>query len=150
MQPHPGFFPYPLTMQRKMTRLYGHLFLAPGRLYFVCGKQGGTMLAAIGQSVGGLVGGALVGLGTSAPGQGEGAIDEIQLAHAVSQHPGSLVMEAGDIGEVKETMWWRKLKHRGVTYGFPAGLGKELNRAMGDWCRYHNVKHKGLKYSTPA
>ena len=57
-QPIPAF---PLTMQDGMNRMHGHVFLAPGRLYFVCLKTGGAWLAAIGQGVGGLVGGALAG-----------------------------------------------------------------------------------------
>lgn len=37
--PPPGLIPFPLTMQLKMKRYYGHLFLAAGRMYFVCDKQ---------------------------------------------------------------------------------------------------------------
>ncbi|MEZ4366625.1 MAG: hypothetical protein R2939_10095 [Kofleriaceae bacterium] len=51
--------PFPVVLQHKMTRLHGHLFLAPGAMYFVCGKQGGAWAQAIGQGVGGALGRAL-------------------------------------------------------------------------------------------
>lgn len=44
--------PHPLTMQLGMKRFHGDVFLAPGRLYFVCSKVGGAWAAAIGQGLG--------------------------------------------------------------------------------------------------
>ena len=41
--------PYPVTLQNKMTRLHGHLYFAPGTLYFLCAARGGAWAQAIGQ-----------------------------------------------------------------------------------------------------
>ena len=78
-----------------MTRMHGHVFLAPGRLYFVCIKQGGAWMAAIGQGLGGAVGGALVGLAMPTVGGAPAIYDEAQLHTAVSQMPGSLAQRLG-------------------------------------------------------
>jgi hypothetical protein len=141
MQP---MVPYPLTLQLGMKQFHGHVFLAPSRLYFVCSKQGGAWAQAIGQSVGGLIGGAIAAIGHVGPGQGQAAIGEAELQQAVEQNQGSIVMEATQITEIKETLWWRLIRWDGKKFGLPRGLGKELKAALGPWAKVHNVKTKGL------
>ena len=136
--------PYPLTMQLGMKRFHGHLFIAPSRLYFVCSKQGGAWAAAIGQGVGGLIGGAIAGLAQPTAGAAPTVIDEAQLARAVAENEGSLIMEPGQIQEIKHTIWWRLIRFDGKKYGLPNGLGKPLKQALGPWAQQHNVKTKGL------
>lgn len=136
--------PYPLTLQLGMKRFHGHVFLAPHRLYFVCGKQGGAWAAAIGQSLGGLVGGAIVGLATPRPGEAPQVVDEAMLQQAVATNDGSLIMEATQIEEIKQTIWWRLIRWNGKKFGLPHGLGKDLKTALGAWATHHNVKTKGL------
>ena len=141
----PVMTPYPLTMQLGMKRFHGHVFLGRDRLYFVCAKQGGAWAAAIGQSVGGLVGAAIAATATAGPGQTpQGTYDEETLARAVAEHEGSLIMEAAKLQEIKETLWWRIIRFDGKKYGLPRGLGKELKQALGPWARQNNVKTKGL------
>jgi hypothetical protein len=127
-----------------MKRLHGHVFLAPGRLYFVCTKQGGAWAAAIGQSVGGLIGGAIVAAGSARPGEAPEVVDEAQLAEAVAANDGSLIMEAGKIEEIKQTIWWRLIRWDGKKFGLPNGLSKPLKAELGAWAKAHNVKTKGL------
>lgn len=137
--------PYPLTIQLGMKRFHGHVFLGRDRLYFVCAKQGGAWAAAIGQSVGGLVGAAIASAATGGPGQApQGAFDEPTLERAVAEHDGSLIMDAAKLEEIKETMWWRIIRFDGKKYGLPRGLGKDLKQALGSWARQNNVKTKGL------
>ncbi|HEX7701308.1 MAG TPA: hypothetical protein VF403_11310, partial [Kofleriaceae bacterium] len=140
-QPIPAF---PLTMQEGMNRMHGHVFLAQGRLYFVCVKTGGAWLAAIGQGVGGLVGGALVGLAMPTVDGAPAIYDETQLHRAVSTMPGSLVMEAHNIQQIKETWAWRLIRANGKKYGLPKGLGRDLKAALGPWARYHQVRTVGF------
>lgn len=140
-QPIPAF---PLTMQDGMNRMHGHVFLAQGRLYFVCVKSGGAWLAAIGQGVGGLVGGALVGLVMPTVDGAPAIFDETQLHQAVSTMPGSLVMEAHNIQQIKETWAWRLIRANGKKYGLPKGLGRDLKAALGPWARYHQVRTVGF------
>ena len=136
--------PYPLTMQLKMTRLHGHVFLAPGKLYFVCQKKGGAWAAAIGQGVGGLIGAAIAsGLGPK-PGEAPVVIDEAQLQQACATQEGSLIMDAANIQAIKTTIWWRMIKFDNKTYGLPNGLDKELKKELAQWATYHNVVNKGL------
>jgi len=66
------------------------------------------------------------------------------MLHAISQYPGSLIMEAAQIEEIKETIWWRLIRWNGKKFGLPSGLGKPLKADLGAWVKYHNVKHKGL------
>jgi hypothetical protein len=131
-------------MQSGMTRMHGHVFLAPGRLYFVCVKQGGAWMAAIGTGLGGAIGGALVGLAMPTVGGAPVIYDEAQLHNAVSTMPGSLVMEAQRIQQIKQTMMWRLIRFNGQKFGLPNGLGRELKAALGPWARYHQVKTVGF------
>jgi len=140
-QPIPA---YPLTMQSGMTRMHGHVFLAPGRLYFICVKQGGAWMDAIGHSLGGAIGGALVGLAMPTVGGAPAIYDEAQLHQAVSQMPGSLVMDAPQIQQIKQTWAWRLIRFNGRKFGLPNGLGRDLKAALGPWARYHQVKTVGF------
>src|SRR5687767_1971507 len=95
--------PYPLTIQLGMKRYHGHVFLGRDRLYFVCEKEGGAWAAAIGQSVGGLVGAAIASAATGGPGATPaGTFDEETIARVVAEKAGSLVMEASKLQEIKE------------------------------------------------
>jgi hypothetical protein len=141
MQPIPA---YPLTMQSGMTRMHGHVFLAPGRLYFICVKQGGAWMDAIGHSLGGAIGGALVGLAMPTVGGAPTIYDEAQLHQAVAQMPGSLVMDAPQIQQIKQTWAWRLIRFNGRKFGLPNGLGRDLKAALGPWARYHQVKTVGF------
>jgi hypothetical protein len=136
--------PYPLSLQLGMKRFHGHLFLGPNRLYFVCQKQGGAWAAALGAGLGGAIGGAIVGLASSGPGQAPVDVEEAHVAHAVATNEGSLIMEASQIEEIKETIWWRLIRWNGKKFGLPNGLGKPLKADLGQWAKYHNVKTKGL------
>lgn len=136
--------PYPLTLQLGMKRFHGHVFLAPQRLYFVCTKQGGAWAAAIGQGVGGLIGGAIAAGFQPKPGEAPQAIDEGQLQQAVAQNEGSMIMDAAKIEEIKETIWWRLIRFDGKKFGLPRGLGKPLKQELGKWAAAHHVKTKGL------
>lgn len=140
----PPMTPFPLAMQIGMKRFYGHIFLGPNRLYFVCGKQGGAWAAAIGQSLGGIVGGALVAMGTPGPGQAPNVVDEPTVMQAISQNEGSMILESKDISMIKHTLFWRLFKWHGKTVGLPQGMGKDLRAALGQWAKFHNVKTKGL------
>lgn len=135
--------PYPLTMQTGMTRLHGHLFIAPEKLYFVCSKKGGAWAAAIGQGLGGLVGAAIAAAGSKSPGEAPDVTPET-LEVAAAENEGSLVMEPADIEEIKHTIWWRLMRYNGKKYGFPNGLQKDLKKALGSWAQAHDVKTKGL------
>jgi hypothetical protein len=135
--------PYPLTMQTGMTRLHGHLFIAPEKLYFVCSKKGGAWAAAIGQGLGGLVGAAIAAAGSGGPGETPDVTPET-LEQAVVENDGSLVLEPADIDEIKHTIWWRMMKYNGKKYGFPNGLAKDLKAALGSWAQTNEVKTKGL------
>jgi len=149
-QPHgPTLMPFPLIMQRRITRLTGHLFLAPTRLYFLCESTKGGLGAAIGQGLGGLVGGAIMALAAPKPGEAAPMIDEAMLQQAVQQKEGSMIIEPAKIKHIKETMWLRGLWYDGTTYGFPKGLSKELNHQLALWCQANNVKNKGLKLTPP-
>jgi hypothetical protein len=136
--------PHPLSMQLGMKRFHGHLFLAPGRLYFVCSKQGGAWAAAIGQGLGGLVGGAIAAASTGGPGDAPEEVSEAALEKAVQDNDGSLIMDAGKIEMIKHTMWMRLIKFDGKKFGLPNGLGKPLKAALGDWTKVHGVATKGL------
>lgn len=135
--------PYPLTMQTGMTRLHGHLFLAPGKLYFVCSKKGGAWAAAIGQSLGGVVGGAIAAAASKKPGEAPDAIDEASLEQAVAENDGSLIMDASRIEMIKHTLWMRMIRFDGKKFGLPNGLDKKLRAELGTWAQTHNVKTKG-------
>lgn len=141
----PPMTPFPLTMQIGMKRFYGHIFLGAGRLYFVCGRKGGAWGAAIGQSLGGLVGAAIVAAAT--PGAGaapSNIVDEATVMQAISANEGSMILEAKDISMIKHTIWWRLIKWHGKTVGLPQGMSKDLRAAIGQWAKYHNVPHKGV------
>ncbi|HET9990264.1 MAG TPA: hypothetical protein VFQ65_17155 [Kofleriaceae bacterium] len=135
---------YPLSMQLGMNRMHGHLFLAPGRLYFLCVKQGGAWLAVAGAALGGAVGGALAGLATSGAGAAPQVFDEATLHRYATQMPGSVVMEAPQIQEIKQTIWWRLIRANGQKFGLPHGLGGDLKAALGPWARHHQVKTVGF------
>ncbi len=134
--------PYPLSMQLGMKRFHGHLFLAPGRLYFVCSKQGGAWAAALGQGLGGLVGGAIAAAASKSPGEAP-EIDEAELEKAVAENDGSQIMEAGQIEIIKHTMWLRLIKWNGKKFGLPNGLTRDLQAALGEWAKTHDVQTKG-------
>ncbi|MBL0217641.1 MAG: hypothetical protein IPQ07_27670 [Myxococcales bacterium] len=143
--PPPGLIPFPLTMQLKMKRYYGHLFLAAGRMYFVCDKQGGAWAAAIGQGLGGAIGGAIVALGTpGAAGDVPPIVDELTVQQVMAQRPGSFVLEASQISMIKHTVFWRLIKWNGNTIGLPQGMSKALKLAIGPWAKYHGVPNKGF------
>jgi hypothetical protein len=127
-----------------MKRFHGHVFLAPQRLYFVCSKQGGAWAAAIGQGLGGLVGGAIAAGFQPNAGAAPQAIDEGQLQQAVAQNEGSMIMDAAKIEEIKETIWWRLIRFDGKKFGLPKGLGKPLKQELGKWAAANHVKTKGL------
>jgi hypothetical protein len=135
--------PYPLTMQLGMKRFHGHVFVAPQKLYFVCTKQGGAWAAAIGQQFG-LIGAAIAAAATPKPGEAPPVVTEEEIAKAVAEHEGSLIMEPPKIEMIKHTMWWRLIKFDGKKYGLPNGLSKPLKAALGEWARANNVTTKGL------
>jgi hypothetical protein len=149
-QPGPSLKPFALIMQQRMTRLTGHMFVAPTRLYFICESQKGGLAMAIGQGVGGLIGGAIAGMFTPTPGQAAPVIDESMLLRAAQEKPGSLVMEPAQIKAIKETWMWRAIWFNGQTYALPKGLSKELNSELAAWCQANNVKNAGLKLRAPA
>jgi hypothetical protein len=135
---------YPLSIQLRMTRGHGHLFLAAGRLYFICQKEGGAWAQALGAGLGGALGAVLANsMGPSANGNPV-VYDERHLWDAVQQYKGSVVFEAAQIGVIKQTIFWRLIKYQGKTYGLPKGMSKELKAALGPWAKYHNVKTKGF------
>jgi len=135
---------YPLSMQLGMQRMHGHMYLVPGRLYFLCVKQGGAWLAVAGAAVGGAVGGALMGLATSNAGSAPQIFDEATLHSYAAQMPGSIVMEAPHIQEIKQTIFWRLIRANGQRFGLPQGLGGDLKAALGPWARAHQVKTTGF------
>ena len=135
---------YPLSMQLGMKRMHGHMYLAPGRLYFLCVKQGGAWLAVAGAAVGGAVGGALMGLATSGAGAAPQVFDEATLHQWASQMPGSVVMDAQQIQMIKQTIWMRLIRANGQRFGLPHGLGGDLKAALGPWARQHAVKTVGF------
>ncbi len=142
--PPPGLLPYPISLQIGMKRFYGHLFLGPGRLYFICDKQGGALLAAVGQGLGGIVGGAIVAIASPGPGQAPPLVDEQTLIDAVGQREGSMVLEASKITQIKHTLFWRLIKWGGITIGLPEGMSKQLKHAIGPWAALHGVPTKGF------
>ena len=93
----PTLHPYPLAIQLKMSRFYGHLFLAANRLYFVCDKTGSAWGQAIGMGLGGAIGGAIAGLATPGASASPGMVDEMTVYNAASTREGSLILEARDI-----------------------------------------------------
>jgi hypothetical protein len=136
--------PYEITLQQGMKRYHGHLFLAPGRLYFVCSKTGGAWAAAIGQGLGGLVGAAIAVAAQPKAGEAPPVVDEAALTEAVAKHEGSLIMEASKIEVIKHTLWMRVLRWDGKKFALPNGLSKPLKAALGAWAKTHNVQTKGL------
>ena len=144
--------PYPLIMHRGMTRLTGHMVVAPMRLFFICSSTKGGLATALGKGiasgVGGLVGaaaGAIVqGAGAQAFGAVDAVYDEPTLHRAAQENEGSLVMEPPQIKAIKDTFWTHALWFNGLTYAFRSDLGKELKYELGFWCQHHNVKHAGL------
>ena len=139
-----GYRPYPIVMQRGITRLTGHMFLTPVRLYFICQSQAGGLAVALGRGLGGLAGAAIASLAAPIPGQAAPAFDENMLMHAVTVQQGSLVMEPARISKIKCTIWWRGIWFDGKTYALPDGLARDLKRELGLWCHANNVKNAGL------
>jgi hypothetical protein len=135
--------PYPLTLQEGMKRYHGHIFLGDERLYFVCSKKGGAWASAIGQGLGGIVGGAIAAAGQPTAGAAPEVVDESALEKAVAENDGSMIMEPSQIEEIKHTLWMRVIRWNGKRFGLPNGLAKPLKAALGDWARAHNVKTKG-------
>ena len=142
--PPPYMAPFPLAMQLGMKRFYGHVFLAPNRLYFVCTKTGGAWAAAIGQGLGGALGGALVAMAQPKPGEAPAIVDEAMVMQAVAAHEGSMILEAKDLSMIKHTIFWRLFKWQGKTIGLPQGMSKPLKAALGPWAKYHGVPTKGF------
>jgi hypothetical protein len=148
--PHPGggyhaqLKPFEVVLQQRLTRLTGHMYLAPTRLYFVCQSTKGGLAIAIGQGVGGLIGGAIAGFAMPGHGQAQ-AIDENMLMKACSEAQGSLIMDAPKIKKMAYTIWTRGIWFDGKTYALPSGLSKELAAELGNWCVANNVQQKGLK-----
>ena len=148
----PSMRPYPLIMHQRLTRLTGHMVVAPTRLFFICSSTKGGLAVAIGKGiasgVGGLVGGAVgavvAGAGAQAYGTVDAVYDEPTLHRAAQENEGSLVMEPQQIKAIKDTFWTHALWFNGLTYAFRSDLGKELKRELGLWCHHHNVKHAGL------
>ena len=135
--------PFPLIMQRGMTRLTGQMFIAPQRLIFICVSNKGGLAVAIGKGLGGIVGGIVAAAG--APGAGQGApTDEATLLQQVSQHEGSLVMDPQQIKAIKDTFWTHAIWFQGKTYALPNGFPKLVKPMLGQWCNANNVKHAGL------
>lgn len=135
---------FPVSMQLGMTRFHGHMFLVPGRVYFLCVKQGGAWLAAAGAALGGAVGGALMGLATSGVSGAPQIYDEATLHQYAAQMPGSVVWEPRQIESIKQTIWMRVIRANGQRYGLPHGLGNDLKAAIGPWARHHSVKTIGF------
>ena len=135
---------FPLIMQQRLTRLTGQMFLAPTRLFFICESQKGGLAVAVGKGVGGLIGGAIAGLGVPVPGQAAPVIDEPSLFRAAEERQGSLVMEPPKIKQIKDTFWTHAIWFNGLTYALPGGFSKELKREVGLWCQANNVKSAGL------
>lgn len=132
-------------MQRRITRLTGHLFLAPTRLYFICESNKGGVGVMIGQGLGGLVGVAIMSMAAPKPGEAAPVFDERMLEQAAREKPDSMIIEPAKIKQIKHTLWMRGLWYDGTTYGFPRGLSKDLNHQLALWCQANNVKQKGLK-----
>ena len=135
---------FPLSMQLGMTRFHGHMFLAPGRIYFLCVKQGGAWLAVAGAALGGAVGGALMGIAASGVSGAPQIYDEATLHQYAAQMPGSVVWEASQIQSIKQTIWMRVIRANGQRFGLPQGLGSDLKAAIGPWARQHQVKTIGF------
>jgi len=148
----PSMRPYPLVMHQRLTRLTGHMVVAPTRLFFICSSNKGGLAVALGKGiasgVGGLVGGAVGAIVEGGGAQAFGAVaavyDEPTLHRAAQENEGSLVMEPQYIKAIKDTFWTHALWFNGLTYAFRSDLGKELKYELGLWCQHHNVKHAGL------
>ncbi|MDQ3297490.1 MAG: zinc ribbon domain-containing protein [Myxococcota bacterium] len=136
--------PFPIILQRGMTRLTGQMFVSQTRLFFICESQKGGLAMAIGRGLGGIVGAAISVFGTPVPGQAAPVFDEPTLFRAVQEREGSLVMEPQQIKQIKHTMWTRGIWFNGKTYALPEGLEKELALELGRWCQANNVKSAGL------
>ncbi len=139
----PTLRPFPIVMNRGLTRLTGQFFLAPTRIFFLCESQKGGFAVALGTGLGGLVGGAIAALAAPTPGQAP-VIDEPTLFQAVQQMPGSMVMEPPQFKSIKYTMWTRGIFYGGNTYALRDGLSKDLRQELGLWCQANNVMAKGL------
>src|SRR5690606_34086578 len=124
-----------------MTRLTGHIHVAPARLYFICQSDKGGMGVALGKAVGGLIGGVIEGASAPTPGQGGQVTDEGELARAAQEHPGSLVMDPQRIRAIKDTFWTHAIWFDGTTYALRSTLDKALKLELGQWCQAHGVKH---------
>jgi hypothetical protein len=136
--------PYPITLQQRMNRLHGHLYLVPGHLYFLCSARGGAWAQAIGQGIGGAVGGAIAAAAGPKAGDAPAVADEAALAEAVRTTPGSLAVAPGDVTLIKNSLWTgRALVTRGGTWGFWGGLPAPAAAAVGAWARAHGVATKG-------
>lgn len=137
--------PYPIVLQDGMTRYYGHFFLRANRIFFICEKSGGAWMQALGAGLGGALGAVLSEAASHQISGGLGhGLDDETLMRAVQQMPGSLIMEANQITEIKQNMWWRLIRWNGKRFGLPRGLGRDLKPAIGAWARYHGVKTVGF------
>ena len=146
-QPPPLFGslrPYPVVFHLGMTRLTGQLCVAPARLYFICESNKGGLAVALGKGLGGIVGAAIEASGTTTPGQMAGALDEAALYQLAQQHPGSVVMDAQRITQMKDTWLTHAIWFNGDTYAIRCTLDKELKLELGHFCQAYNIKHAGL------
>jgi hypothetical protein len=151
-QPQSSMRPYPLVLHQRLTRLTGHIVVAPARLFFVCSSNKGGLTAAIGKGigagVGGIIGGVVGAVVEGSAAQAFGAVnavyDEPTLFRAVQEAQGSLVMEPHQVKQIKDTFWTHGIWFNGLTYAIRSSLDKELKRELGLWCQQHNVKQAGL------
>lgn len=136
--------PYPVTLQRKMRKYRGQLFIGPSALYFVCAGSSSVLWGAVGQQVGGLVGGAISAVGGGGHGdQPQGPVTEQQVYNVVTQTPNSLAMIPQEIQELKYTIWWRLIRWRNEKIGLASGLPKACRAEIGNWARHYQVPMKG-------
>ncbi len=136
-----------ITLQRKMKKLKGHMFVGENALYFICSTSGSAWWDAVGQGVGGLAGGVVQGIAAMRETEVEAmseAVTEDQLRQAVSENPESILFVPENIETIKHTMWTRTIKANGERFGVPRGWPKELRRELGPWTKRHNVLAKGM------
>ncbi len=137
---------HPVTLADGRKLLHGHMFVGADTLYFVCTRVGSLTMDALGQQVGGLVGGAIKGLASGRYVEADiDSLSEADLAEAAAQTTGGFVMAAADTEKLHYTMWARYIKGNGKKLGAGKGLSKELRQALGEWAKRNGVATKGYK-----
>lgn len=136
-----------ITLQRGMKKLNGHLIVGDSALYFFCSNSGSAWWDAVGQSVGGLLGGVVKGIGAiregdAAPGP-EGFTEEM-LREAIPNSPDNMIFEPANIEKISQTIWMRVFRANGQKFGVASGYSKPLRRELGPWAKRHGVKSKGM------